>query len=155
MIVVTLFSCNDSPEQSPSNKTTDHVKGKITKPPRSSPDTLIIDSPTAIFYFPDSLQLQKAREIMDRVRVENEEHDCFYQRRNSLAVLKKYWPKIQIIETTSSRYLLFKKKDGKVVVIDLDTKGEMCGMYLFDGKKDPELTDMMNIETALGYYFSK
>ena len=89
MIVVTLFSCNDSTEQSPSNKTTDHVKGKITKPPRSSPDTLIFDSPTAIFYFPDSLQLQKAREIMDRVRVENEEHDCFYQRRNSLAVLKK------------------------------------------------------------------
>jgi hypothetical protein len=31
----------------------------------------------------------------------------------------------------------------------------MCGIFLFDGKKEPELADMMNIDTALGFYFEK
>jgi hypothetical protein len=35
----------------------------------------------------------------------------------------------------------------------LDTKEEMFGILLFDRKKEPELVDMMNIDTALGFYF--
>ena len=82
-------------------------------------------------------------------------HDCHYQMQNARQVIKKYWPQVQIIETSKARYLLFVKEDKKQVFIDLNGKNDICGLYLFDGKKDPILADMPNIDTVLGFYFSK
>jgi hypothetical protein len=67
--------------------------------------------------------------------------------------LKKYWPRIHVIETSEYRYLLFIKTDNSRVCVDLNNKDDMCGIFLFDRKKEPELIDMMNIDTALGFYF--
>lgn len=85
---------------------------------------------------------------------ESNVHDCFYQMRNARLVLKKDWPKIRIIETAQNRYLLFVKSDKTKKCIDLNSRGDMCGIYLFDTVKEPEFADMMNIDTALGFYFS-
>ena len=82
-------------------------------------------------------------------------HDCFYQIKNARMVLKKQWPQVKIIETSRARYLLFIKADKSKICIDLDTKNDMCGLFLFDGKKDPVLTDMTNIDTALKFYFEE
>ena len=73
--------------------------------------------------------------------------------RNARMVLKKYWPHIHIIETSEYRYLLFIRADNSQTCIDLDTQQDMCGILLFDRKKEPELIDMMNVDTALGFYF--
>lgn len=126
-----------------------------TKPPGSFSDTLIIHFPSAVFYTPDSLQLLKIKEITAKNDYETDVHNCFYQMRNARMVLKKYWPQTHIIETVNNRYLLFVKEDKNKTCIDLNSKGDMCGLFLFDGKKDPELADMMNIDTALGFYFEK
>jgi hypothetical protein len=58
-------------------------------------------------------------------------------------------------EVVNGRYILFKKSDGKVEVIDLNTKNDPCGLFIFDGQKSPLLVDMTNIDTDLGFYFSK
>jgi hypothetical protein len=125
------------------------------KPPASFNDTLVINNMSAVFYNPDSLQLDKIRAISKKENYETEVHNCFYLMRNARIVLKKYWPKIHIIETKTNRYLLFIKNDKNKTCIDLNSKGDMCGIFLFDGKKEPELADMMNIDTALGFYFDK
>ncbi len=39
------------------------------------------------------------------------------------------------------------------MVIDLNAKNNICGLYLFDTKKDPEPVDMPNVDTFLGFYF--
>ena len=39
--------------------------------------------------------------------------------------------------------------------IDLNTQNDPCGILLFDGRQAPRLVDMTNIETELGFYFSK
>jgi len=123
------------------------------KPSSSFSDTLVINKISAVFYNPDSLQLNKIKAITKKELYETDVHNCFYLMRNARMVLKKYWPHIHIIETSEYRYLLFIKADNSQTCIDLDTKEDMCGILLFDRKKEPELIDMMNIETALGFYF--
>lgn len=144
-----------------SEKKTDQQTGKnaetriLVKPPATYADTLIISSASAVFYHPDSIQLEKIKSTYKKDFFENMVHENFYQMRNARNVLIKYWPNIEIIETSSARFLLFVKADKSKVCIDLNTEGDMNGIFLFDQKKDPELIDMMNVDTALGFYFKK
>jgi hypothetical protein len=125
------------------------------KPGSAFSDTLIINTNAAVFFNPDSVQLQQIKAVKDSKDFVSDEHNCFYLMRNARIVLQKYWHSIQIIESSKARYLLFIKADKSRQCIDLDANGDMCGIYLFDRKKNPELADMMNIDTALEFYFHK
>lgn len=159
LIASLLTGCTD---RSASNKN-DAGQQKATapqpvqykKPPASFNDTLIITGISAVFYNPDSLQLDKIGAISKRENYDTEVHNCFYLMQNARRVLKKYWSQIHVIETKTTRYLLFIKNDRNKTCIDLNSNGDMCGIYLFDGRKEPELADMMNIDTAIGFYFAK
>ena len=154
LIYVSMLSCSQPAKKKiPEAITPEHKDSIRRKPPSSFSDTLTIHYPSAVFYNPDSLQLLKIKEKTAKNDYETDIHNCFYQMRNARIVLKKYWPQIHIIETSKNRYLLFVKADKSKIFIDLDNKGDMCGLLLFDGKKEPELADMMNIETAMGFYF--
>ena len=131
------------------------VSTPYRKPASGFDDTLVIRDKVAIFFSPDSIQLQKIKEILDPRVYENDTHDCFYQMRNARLVIHKYWPALRTVETSRARWLLFLKAGDRKSLVDLDSKGAMCGILLFDPHKDPELVDMMNIETALRYYFEK
>lgn len=125
------------------------------KPPSGFNDTLVINSVSAVYYTPDSLQLSKIKAITKRELYETDVHNCFYLMRNAQIVLKTYSPHINFIETSKVRYLLFIKANKSQTCIDLNTKEDVCGIFLFDRKKEPELIDMMNINTALDFYFKK
>ena len=151
-----MLACNQHGKKNiPSGNTPEYKDTIRKKPPGSFSDSLTIHFPSAVFYNPDSLQLLKIKEITPKNEYETDVHNCFYQMRNARIVLKKYWPQIHIIETSNNRYLVFVKANKTKTCIDLNTKGDMCGLLLFDGKKEPELADMMNIDTALGFYFAK
>ena len=151
-----LYSCSNGNNNNDALKPTPAKKETIRrKPPASFSDTIMIDFPSAVFYNPDSLQLERIKGITLTNEYKTEVHNCFYLMRNARKVLKKYWPRIHIIETSANRYLLFVKADKTKTYIDLDNKGDMCGIFLFDGKKEPEPADMMNIDTTLGFYFEK
>jgi hypothetical protein len=62
-------------------------------------------------------------------------------------------PKLNISEARNIRWLVFQKNNGQKTVIDLDTKNDACGLFLFEPGQDPQYADMMNIETALHRYF--
>ena len=147
-------SCNNEKKKDEEKKTVSYAV-TISKPSSSYADTLIITSASAVFYMPDSLQLERIRSVNTKIIFESIQHDCFYQMRNARQVLKKYWPQVRIFETSKARYLLFVRNDKNKIGIDLNTKNDMCGIFLFDGKKEPELADMMNIDTALGFYFAE
>lgn len=154
---VILSACSGAPEK----KSNDQIEPAssnnqlISKSPSSYTDTLTITSASAVIYNSDSLQLEKIKAINKEMIFESMVHDCFYQMRNSRMVLKKYWPLVKIIDTSKARYLLFIKADKGKIYIDLDTKNDICGLFLFDGKKDPVLADMTNIDTALRFYFNE
>lgn len=136
-------------------KLTNPAPVQYKKPSSNFNDTLIIKSTSAVFFNVDSLQLDKMKALLKKEEYETEVHNCFYLMRNARQVMKQYWPKLNIIEVSKIRYLLFIKTDNSSVLIDLDSKNDTCGIFLFDVKKDPELVDMMNIDTALGFYFKK
>jgi len=123
------------------------------KPGSSLSDTVRIQYPSAVFYHPDSLQLQKIAAITNTMVFKSTMHEFFYQMRYSRIALKKYYPHIKIIEVMKARWLLFEKKDGTKECIDLDAKNDTEGLFVFDGKSEPRLLDMTNIETELRYYF--
>jgi hypothetical protein len=154
-VFIHFYSCTNT-GSSKKNKTEIPANShavQYKKPSSSLSDTLVINKISAVFYNPDSLQLNKIQAITKKELYETDVHNCFYLMRNARMVLKKYWPHIHIIETSEYRYLLFIKADNSQTCIDLDTQQDMCGILLFDRKKEPELIDMMNIDTALGFYF--
>jgi hypothetical protein len=150
-----MQSCTQPAKKNiPLENTPEHKDTVRRKPPCSFSDTLVINVPAAVFFNPDSLQLEKIKEITKKNEFETEVHNNFYLMRNARIVMKQYWPKIHIIETSKNRYLLFVKANNTKTCIDLNRKGDMSGIFLFDGEKEPELADMMNIDTALGFYFT-
>src|SRR5688500_699947 len=79
----------------------------INKHSGSFSDNITINFPAAVFYNPDSLQLEKIKALLKKMEFESIVHECFYQMRNARMSLKNYWPQIRIIEASKARYLLF------------------------------------------------
>ena len=134
------------PKRKPSN---------IKKPASSFNDTIKVTVKSAVFYSPDSLQMEKIKAVNEKAIFDMLTHNCHYQMENARIELKKYWPQIHIVEVSMARYLLFIKANESKICIDLNNKNDICGLFLFDGKKDPVLVDMPNIDTELGFYFKK
>jgi hypothetical protein len=125
------------------------------KPVSNYQDSLHIDVPAAVFYHPDSLQLLNIKSITDSSVYDGTMHEFFYQMRNARIVIKINRPGLKIIDAKNCRYLVFHKKDGSAEFIDLDTKNDAYGLFLFNLNKSPLLVDMMNIDTALDFYFQE
>ncbi len=155
ILAVVHICCSDPVNQRRNvEKQAQAGKERIRKPVSSYPDTIHVNVPAAVFYNPDSMQLRKIKEILEKQNFETALHECFYQMRNARQVLKKYYPDIKIIEISTARYLFFHKTGGRNEVVDLDQENEFCGIFLFDGSQSPQHVEMMNIETELGFYFS-
>lgn len=156
LIVSGLFVCCSNPtKQEASNTVSIAHKDTIhQKPPSSFSDTTVIDSPSAVFYNPDSIQLEKIKLITDTAVFESAMHDCFYQMRYSRTILQQNWPGVKIVEINNARYILFNLTKGEKEYIDLNTHNDPCGIFIFDGKKRARLVDMTNIDSELGFYFS-
>lgn len=157
VLLLFIFSCSEGyKKNTPQAKTGTKSKPLIIKKPVSSfNDTLVIKAKSAVFYSPDSMQMKKIKSVNEKVTFDLLTHNCHYQMENARIVIKGYWPQLKIIETSSVRYLLFQKTNKTKVFIDLNDKNDICGLFLFDGKKDPVLVDMPNINTQLSFYFSK
>jgi len=154
-IIILNGSCSQAPENNkPKEKKNEVSKHQIIKkPPSSFSDTVVVDRASAVFYNPDSLQMEKIKSVNEERDYATITHDCFYQMQNARKVIRQHWPQIRIVEVNKARYLQFVKKDKSKTVIDLNTKNNICGLFLFDPKKDPESVDMPNVDTFLGCYF--
>ena len=159
MLALFLFTCSCS-EGYKKNISQAQISPKtksliIKKPGSDFNDTIVIKAKSAVFYSPDSIQMEKIKRVNEKAIFDMLTHNCHYQMENARMVIKRYWPQIKIIETSTFRYLLFEKTNKSKVCIDLNDKNNICGLFLFDGKKDPVLVDMPNIDTQLGFYFTK
>ncbi|MEO8861773.1 MAG: hypothetical protein ABI358_10145 [Ginsengibacter sp.] len=154
-----LFTCSCSETSEKNNQQevkSPQKKHQIIKKPGSSfSDTIVVTANSAVFYNPDSLQMEKIKVVNEKDIFDMLTHDCHYQQQNARMVIKKYWPQIKIIKASKARYLLFVKINKTKIYIDLNDKNDICGLFLFNGKKDPVLVDMPNVDTELGFYFSK
>ncbi len=156
LLFLVIISCSDAPQQiiAVQNKIEEKPIEK-NKPGSNFPDTLTINLPAAVFYSPDSLQLEKIKSVTSANVFDGIMHEDFYLMRNAHIVIRKYYPKLKIIEAKNVRYLLFIKADKSTDCIDLDTKKDVYGLIAFNRKQPPLVVDMANIDSELGFYFPK
>jgi hypothetical protein len=156
-LVLMACSCSQSSEKNNSQVKKDQAPkpNLVKKPPSSFEDTVVIDRESAVFYSPDSGQMKKIKSVNEKGVYETMTHDCYYMMQNARNVIREHWPRIRIVEVIRARYLLFIKKNKSRICLDLNAKNNICGLFLFDLKKDPEPVDMPNVDTFLGFYFGK
>jgi hypothetical protein len=145
-------------DQSTYNKTSQNIekeeKKTFVKPPSIFSDTITITSKAAIFYYPDSIQLERMRADSDTVKFDAMMHEYDYQFRYAHTVLSKNWPGINIFEIKNARYLQFRKTNNSSKIIDLNTKNDPYGLFVFNTSKDPIQIDMTNADSEMSFYFS-
>lgn len=155
MISSSCYSHQDKDKISAALPAAETASGQSLKPGSSYQDTLTVLPGTVVFFNPDTQQLSRIREQFDKNRYASLEHDCYFQMKHAKKVIHDHWPKLKIAESNRHRYLCFSSKNGNSILLDLDHSRDICGIYLFDGIKQPQLTDMMNIDTELTNYFRK
>ena len=126
-----IISCSNSTEQ---NKPADN-KTKTKSLPKNKPssrfnDTLKINSSSAVFYYHDSLQLEKIKLVTDTGFYEGSMHEYFFLMKNAHLVINKTMPQLKIIEAKNVRFLLFINDDTAQNVLTLIQKLTLMG-YLF------------------------
>ena len=151
-----LNSCNANQGKTPPTQSDSLPKknGEAKKPPSSFQDTLKISGLAAVFFSPDSLQLEKIKSAIGPSVFEATMHEYENQFRVSHIELAEQWKKLPLYEATRYRYLQFIRNEAIPITLDLNRQGDPCGLYIFDPKKLPQLVDMMNAGSQLYYYFN-
>ena len=154
--ILVFASCSSNPVQQHEEKNTSSSGLQVqTKPPSDFRDTMQIDFPAAVFYHPDSLQLEKIKGLTDSAIFDATMHEYFFQMRNARMSIKRDWPQLKIVEARNVRFLLFRGETYDSTLIDLNTKNDSHGLFLFQPGKKPRFADMMNIDSELSFYFKK
>lgn len=112
---------------------------------------LEITEPSAVYFHPDSIKLQKLEETLgDKFFTDAEES------MGNLSSSRDYMikSKIKVIETEAQE-LTFKKADGSVKTIDLSNPEYTWGLFLFNGADDPVQVDMAKPEKETAAYMKK
>ena len=118
-------------------------------------DTLIITGPSVVIIKFDSTGWEKTRLRMGHNEYETARHECVSLMTNTRSSLKEYWPQLRLVEVSGPSRVLFITGDGKRTVIEVDDVTYPCGAFLFNGRKPPVFSDMMNLGTDMDYYFKK
>ena len=153
-ILLLLLACR--PQSGKNGAANDNSKKEqklLTKPPAAFSDTLEINSRAAVFYYPDSIQLKKIKAGLGTSTFDAIMHEYYYQFRFVHIELSNQWPGIKIVEAKNARYLLFIKADKSREIIDLDTKYDPYGLFVFDPQKDPVQLELTNAVSEIGFYF--
>ena len=130
--------------------TTQQSETKIKKAVITS-DTLTIDTKSAVFFQPDSLQIKKRMQEVGEKDFRAGMDDYIYSINTSAEYLEKQG--LTVVDAKGKKILKFITEDKKFHLIKLDTLQELWGMYLFDPTKKPYYADMTMIEDDYKNYF--
>lgn len=114
-------------------------------------DTLTIDGRSAVFFQPDSLQMEERMKKVGEKDFRAGADDYIYYINISAEFLEKQG--LPVMNAKGKKYLKFVTSDKKVELVKLDTLSELWGMYLFDPEKKPHYADIVEIEEDYKNYF--
>lgn len=123
------------------------------QPISQSGDSLQVDSGAAVFFQADSLRLIMVKAALKDRTFESLTHDCNFEMKYARSIIQRTLPALPVVMTSANRWLVFKKKNGTRKRIDLNTITDICGVFLFDGIRDPVRANMPNMDTELWNYF--
>lgn len=161
LLSLTFFSCASN--ERAENKTNtieavtdevlnaDTVKKQMPLPTPANGDTLTIDRKAAVFYQPDSLQIERRMKEIGEADFRTGMDDYIYYVNTSAEYLEKQG--LPVLDAKDKKWLKFILADKKVQLIKLDTLEELWGMYLFDSKRKAYRVDMTLIEDEYKNYY--
>jgi hypothetical protein len=141
-----LISCNQK-QNSTAKETTQPLKI-----PSSFNDTFVIRTPAAVFYGPDSLQLEKMKASIRPSEFDATQHEFYYLQKNARNLIREFNPTVPVLEVTNKRYLLFAANGVVDTCLDLNNYFDAYGLFLYQPAKMPHLTDMANIDRELAMH---
>lgn len=149
-----FFCCNPASEQQKAQMEEQQAPEQpqtFKKRPGIASDTIWLNTPSAVFFYPDSLQKEGYRAFIP-ASFESSEHEYLFQMNNARTRLEANWKQVAIIDCKDAKYLV---AEGEDVPLNLDDINEPWGLILFEKGKAPAHVDMMNIDTELENYFVK
>jgi len=111
-------------------------------------DTLVIKEPCAVVFRPDSLKLKKLKNESTPDEYDIIIDDAMYYLNQSSIFLNE--KDVKLVDTESNK-VIFIKENKEYLFINLDSL--YWGIILFDGKQNPKIVEMTNIEEEYNGYF--
>lgn len=151
---LSLVSCADTQVADRQPVKTEEAK-QNSKPPSSYQDTFFVTVKSAVFYEPDSIQLNRIKALTNEAVYESSMHEYEYQFKNAKKLLAANWKDVRVETAKNVRYVHFSLSNGKVEVIDLDKFNDAFGLFAFDPVKVPTPIEMTNAQSLLADYFER
>jgi len=146
LISLTIFSCQQI--QKGKEKKINLSNNSI----KTNQDTLLVDNKSAIFYVPDTLQIENIKKKIGEENFYTAADDYVFY--DGLAHHFLDSLKMPIRNIIGPKVLKFIKKDKSYSSIRLDTVQEFWGLYFFDPTKKEVKVDMTDIKNEYAKYFN-
>ena len=117
----------------------------------NSTDTMVVDKNAAVYYIPDSNQMEKWKMKVGERDFATVEDDWSSYMNSSNEYLKT--TNLPVQDASGKKVLKFVKADKSVTLVGLDTLSNYWGFYLFSTSKEPEFADIIMMEEAYKKYF--
>ncbi|HEY9195102.1 MAG TPA: hypothetical protein VIM77_02515, partial [Mucilaginibacter sp.] len=116
-------------------------------------NTFIVDSTAAVFTILDTTEIQRRHKASTGEEFYTGADDQMYYAAEAMTYPKKQ--PIKIINVDSRhRYLQFKRSNGSVLKIKLDTVAFITNLYFYNPQKEPYHVDMTDIDNEYKRYFN-
>ena len=132
-------------------RVTDSENQVVSPPVMNNTDTLFIDKNAAVYYRPDSLQMEKWKKQVGEKDFETVADDWSSYMNSSNEYLKT--TKLPVEDASDKKVLKFVKANKSVTLVLLDTLSNFWGYYLFSTTKEPEFVDIVTMEQSYKSYF--
>ncbi|MDZ4794797.1 MAG: hypothetical protein SGI83_11010 [Bacteroidota bacterium] len=114
-------------------------------------DTLLIDKNAAVYYRPDSLQLERwKKQSGDKDFAVIADDWSYYMNTSSEYLNTTTTP---VIDASGKKILKFVKADQSFILVKPDTLKHYWGVFLFSPVKEPLFADLVTIEEVYKEYF--
>lgn len=151
--VLALASCatNDSAKER-ANVADKLSKAEVPSPPVSpgETDTLVVDAKAAVFYQPDSLQIEARKKEAGEEDFRAGMDDYLYYMNQSWQYLEGQ--RLPVLDAKGTKFIKFVTANG-IQLVRLDTLSELWGVYLFDPSKGAYKADMTAVEAEYKNYY--
>lgn len=152
--VLALASCamNDNSKE---RSNVAHLLSKVEDAPPPVPpgetDTLTVDAKAAVFYQPDSLQIEARMKEVGEEDFRAGMDDYLYYLNQSWQYLEGQG--LMLLDAKGKKFIKFVTTHNSIQLVRLDTVPELWGVYLFDPAKGSYHADMTTMEEEYKNYY--
>jgi len=149
--IILLAACGGKADKKETTGTDTADKQPVTTAVSNNADTLVIDKNAAVYYIPDSNQMEKWKAKVGEQDFATIADDWSAYMNSSKEYLQTTVLPVQ--DASGKKVLKFVKADKSVTLVGLDTLTNFWGYYLFSTSKEPEFVDIITMEDSYKKYF--